>query len=491
MFSMATVLVGVLLASPLWAGASREHRGQPTSAAEADRILAETERRLPPDHPDLLRALGRHAGVMVQENRVQDAERDLDRLLAPKPSVYEGLLEASRVLLLLERPDQALARALDAERLHPDSAEPPTAAAEALKALGRREEAIEYLRRAVELDPLSYWPRIRLGEALRSVARYEEASKAYAEAKAIDPAQSAAYISVGYASMRAGEERRALAEFEEFARLNPSNPMALHHLAAALFSVQRSSEACALLKRAVELHESSGPVQAAGWSDWVHTKSAYGDCQLMEKRFEEAIQTSLDVTGSAPKYSERWLKFLKLRALAMAQLGRSAQAEQEVQAALRERGRPRERVYLKLLLYQLPQVQGDHAATVKAAGEVLDELENPALKNHCDERIRLPLEIGVALEAIGASREAEQAYRRGADAPSCDPSQIDAHLHFQLVSLHLRLMRLAGQRGDCAGAQQHRAKAVELAAARGHEPELEAVRQATEALRRTCPQSVR
>ena len=385
-----------------------------------------------------------------------------------------------------ERPDQALARALEAESLRPDSAETLSATAAALTSLGRHDESLERLRRALAVDPRSYWLRIRLGETLRLLGRFEEARRAFAEAKAIDPAQAAAYLSIGYSSLRAGEKSRGVAEFQEFVRRDPSNPVALHHLGAALSRTGNDPQACALFKRALEILESSGSIRGA---DWAHTRSWYAMCQFREKRFHDVIRNSSEVMSAEPAYSEFWIKIFEWRTLALARLEQHERAEKEVRTALKGCRLPEPRIGLEVILCGLLQARGDRAGTLKACEHALAIIEGQLPdKSHCAENIRFALKIGAALEKIGAPREAERAYRIGVGVSSCSTGSFSKRT---TASLHGGLMRLAARRGDCAGAEEQRTKAIEISATLDHEPGLEAVRQETQTLRRTCPETER
>lgn len=124
------------------------------------------------------------------------------------------------------------------------------------------DDAIRLLTRAERADPQNRDTLVLLGNAIfdraraGDSARFVEARKFYERALRLRPGDAQVLIDLGLTYLYAApaDPRRAITEFDEAIEIEPQNPIALRHLAAALIATNDAARASEIIAR---LHEIS------------------------------------------------------------------------------------------------------------------------------------------------------------------------------------------------------------------------------------------
>jgi tetratricopeptide (TPR) repeat protein len=166
--------------------------------------------------------------------------------------------------------------------------------------LDRPQEAIESITRAFRIQPSlkKYSPyQTALGCALGRVDRLEEGLAACREAVKANPKDVDALDGLAWALIETGNNSEALQLLRTAIKLEPDYAPAHEHLGTALRNLGRNEESIQIWQRLVELRPQDPDALASlGW--------AYGDPKI--GRFREAIewvQKAMDVDPSFPGYS--------------------------------------------------------------------------------------------------------------------------------------------------------------------------------------------
>ena len=110
------------------------------------------------------------------------------------------------------------------------------------------------------VDPGFAMAHAGMGDALFRLERYEEAIESLArsvELHAIPPTATARLVLMGRAAQALGRSGAAVGHYERAVALDPRNPEALDHLAAARFGERRHEEALALYRTLLEVRPDS------------------------------------------------------------------------------------------------------------------------------------------------------------------------------------------------------------------------------------------
>jgi len=153
------------------------------------------------------------------EGRLEDAKRELERMVAADPDnpVFVGQL------------------------------------AEAYRRTDQPQRAVELYRRAVALAPSDRDARYNLAITLREAGRPEEALAALTAAITLDPANPEAHNALGITLSARGDLEAARAQFAEAIRLDPHGAAARNNLGNALRDLKRADEAEAAYRAAIDL----------------------------------------------------------------------------------------------------------------------------------------------------------------------------------------------------------------------------------------------
>jgi Flp pilus assembly protein TadD len=163
----------------------------------------------------------------------REAERAIDEALRLRPNDPLIHCQRSSILLLLNRPKDALLVAREARRLDPGIVQPYAAEAAALLALGRAREAESLARQALAIDP-EYEPAgNQLAHALRLQGKLIENEKQIRALLARNPENERTHVAAGWSALQRGRVSQAEKHFFEALRLNPEADYARDGLLSA------------------------------------------------------------------------------------------------------------------------------------------------------------------------------------------------------------------------------------------------------------------
>ena len=214
------------------------------SASEAMprvRAAAEHALRLDPTLAEAHVLLGFIEGT--QDRRWAEAEQDLQRTIALRPSYARAYEAYGHILMIQGRTDDAIAAMTRARTLDPLN-DLINATLGWFYYLARRyEEAVAWSRRLVELDPKLATAHYNLGMAYGQLGRHNQAVAAFQAARNLDPTNwpTLALLCHGYAS--SGDRRQAeqlLPELTEHAMQGRLDPAWIGLIYAALGDKERS-----------------------------------------------------------------------------------------------------------------------------------------------------------------------------------------------------------------------------------------------------------
>lgn len=251
--------------------------------AEAERLARQALRQ----DPQSLRTLLLIGIIEAKTQRFQDAQATLARVVERWPNGFEGRMWLSRVLLFLQRPEEAVEHAEAGAKLQPNEAWASIQLGTCLTLSGRAAEAEPVLRRAVQLapklaeshealgitlkelgdmsgaadafqavwdlNPASESAGVRVAETLFESERYAQAEAAGRKLVAAFPNSSQAHSVLARSLIRLEEAESALSHAETAAALAPRDAMTVATFGIALESVGRMPEASVQFERAIDL----------------------------------------------------------------------------------------------------------------------------------------------------------------------------------------------------------------------------------------------
>ncbi len=169
--------------------------------------------------PDSLRGTFAAAGALERLNRPRDAERELREALRREPdnlALFGALARGRR-----ERNDRAgeIEILRETLRAHPRHAGTLTALADALLAIGKQDEALRTLEQLERARPGDLRVKVRLAVVDFEARRFEQAARRFDEVLAANPEQPEVWFFLAEVRRRMGNEAGAL---DAFARI-PEN----------------------------------------------------------------------------------------------------------------------------------------------------------------------------------------------------------------------------------------------------------------------------
>jgi tetratricopeptide (TPR) repeat protein len=218
-------------------------------------------------------ALNNLAKVLLTENKVQEAQRSLERLFnmtrdfAPAfetlaelcekqgdiPTALSHYISLAGHYLNGGDPGKAL-WAMDAcRRLGHRSAGLEANRCVAFLQLGRHEAARDAGRSALQLDPNHANAHVNLGAAYAALKDYPNAIALQRRATELAPRLTEAFISLGNTLLEARDVQGALAAHNKALELDPNNPRAVSGLAQGYEAMKRRDEALGLYRQAISL----------------------------------------------------------------------------------------------------------------------------------------------------------------------------------------------------------------------------------------------
>lgn len=346
------------------------------------------------------------AQALLQQGRHAQAADICNRLLAQKPT----LVEAIQLLALARKGEGNTA---EAERLlracvqlQPQRAEFHANLANLLRALGRGVEAADTYKSALEADPRFKPARLGLIRTLNAAAAYQQAQLEAAKLIKDDAADAEGWAELGAALKGQGKLIEAEAAYKAALERRPCFAIARHNLGSLLSQLERADEALIEIDRAA----------AAGLKGHaVHLNRAIALMQL--GRFEQSEQEFERAAQLAPTHADTQVRLAKLRFMrGDRDFTRSLRAV--VAANLRDSA-----------------LQLCHASLLRDAGKLPEATE--AFRNaiaHCGEQPALLM--GLALTAMDAGIP-EQALAPAQAAIRAQPDYLHVSTCLQSVLLSL------------------------------------------------------
>lgn len=197
----------------------------------------------------------------------------------------------------------------------------------ALRRSGKTDEAIRYLEQAVELASDDVSCLLSLSVAYSSGRRPEQAEATYNRLLAVSPKHPKALNNLGNIAIRRGDEQLAIELYRRAVEADGQYVMARLRLARLLRLYGRYEEATGVLRKLVTL-EPSTPQDQQAIFDGLYL---LGAVELALGNPEEADRILSEALGKVPNHEMAHYA----RAQALTQLGRQAEAEQELQIHMR------------------------------------------------------------------------------------------------------------------------------------------------------------
>ena len=172
--------------------------------------------------------VGRLCAALGQND---EARGWLSRALLGRPDLSEGWYELGRVQATAGQFEAAIASFNRARQLVPAEPRYRCETAKVLIKLQRRDEAIAQLEEAVKLGQGFWEAHSLLGEELAFKGRIAEARQQFEETLRLNPKVAIAHYNLGVVLVKQGQLAEARREFSEVLRLDPENPMARGALA--------------------------------------------------------------------------------------------------------------------------------------------------------------------------------------------------------------------------------------------------------------------
>jgi len=183
----------------------------------------------------------------------------------------------------------------------------------------RRDEGLACCRRAIEIDPENALAYRILGQVLRGQDRTDEAIDAFRRAAELDPDSAAIRCMLGQALAHAERYDEALAAHEAAVDLDPDFGMSHKGRGAMFDRLGRTEEAIRAYRRAIDLIPNYVMTHVRLWN----LLKREGRPQIARREMER-------VAESGSPY---------LRAYALSELGRNAEALEAIEEAIRIQGR--------------------------------------------------------------------------------------------------------------------------------------------------------
>ena len=189
----------------------------------------------------------------AQQNRFEDARREIAAALALQPDNPDALMNYGNVLNLLGRHDEALA-AYDRALAIRSDADTFSNRGNVLQIFARHAEALASYDRALALAPRHANALFNRGNALHTLARPAEALASYDAALAVTPNHAEAWFRRGLILSETGDANAALAAYDRALALNPAHAQALNNRGYQWWAAQHYAPALADMERARALN---------------------------------------------------------------------------------------------------------------------------------------------------------------------------------------------------------------------------------------------
>jgi protein O-mannosyl-transferase len=240
--------------------------------------------------------------------------------LAGNPGAWMAHNNLGIALVDAGRVQDAIPHYAAALKLRPDFAEAENNLGYALTLLNRPAEALPHLDRALSLQPTYAEAHNNRGIALMNLGRAAEGEAEFQTALRLEPDYPEAHLNAGLAFAHAGRTTEAIAQFAAAVRLRPDYAEAELNWAVGLTLSDQFIAASAHFQRAIEL----SPANPEARQLYGRALARSGNVEAAVIQYEKAIELN-------PRLGAAHLSL----ALALRQLGRNAEAAQELEEANR------------------------------------------------------------------------------------------------------------------------------------------------------------
>lgn len=203
--------------------------------------------------PDFVEAYNNRGNALVMLGRAPDALTDFEIAIQLNPGMAEAHNNRAVALLKLQRAEAALAAADKALALQSDFAEALISRAEALLALGDKDKALDSAEKAAGLKPGLAEVHACRANVLLALGRAPEALAGYDKAIALSPSLASAHGNRGNALHELGRMSEALDSYDNAIRIQPDFAETFNNRGRVLKDLRGPQAALESYDRAVAL----------------------------------------------------------------------------------------------------------------------------------------------------------------------------------------------------------------------------------------------
>lgn len=207
-------------------------------------------KRVCPDHPRLLHALG---VVLFHKGSVESGIEHIKKALKIRPDYADAWNNLGNVFREVGKFKEAESSYRKATELQPNMAVACSNLAGVLMEVGRYQEAEMFCRRALEISPNSVDALNCLGNILKAMDRVSEAEESFRKAIALDGNNSNSCLNLGAFLVATGKLSEAEVFYRKALTINPGFTKAYNNLAILLLHQGRADEAVDSFRKALEI----------------------------------------------------------------------------------------------------------------------------------------------------------------------------------------------------------------------------------------------
>jgi tetratricopeptide (TPR) repeat protein len=215
--------------------------------------------QLDPREADANNSLG---AVLLESGHPDEALKHFEVAIASKPNAAEIHNNLGVLFLSKGQVQQAIEHLTRAVEIRPDYPEAFCNLADVMRKVSNNPKAVEFYLQAIKLDPNYAVAHARLGVALYNSGQIAEGVEHLAAAVRLSPDNSEARNNLGALLIKQGRSQEALEHLEACVRLDTNSSDGQFNLGNALFNVTRYQEAAERYLQTVRLK----PDFAEGWA---------------------------------------------------------------------------------------------------------------------------------------------------------------------------------------------------------------------------------
>ncbi len=243
------------------------------------------------EQPDFAYAHFQMGYVYTALKRNAEARAEYERTISLDPKMAEAHLNLG-LLLIDERPAEAVAPLRKAVELLPAQSRPRFLLGVALERTGEKAAAVESFEGALGLDPRDFDTLVHLGNAYLDLKRAAEAEKKYRSALEILPNYAPALFGLAQ-SLDAQKKPEAAEAYGKYLSMQPADFAVRTRLVHLLLEQEQYDDALAELDRA-----------GAGQAPTVDSLKLRADIQIGQKHLDDAIATLKQAIALAPSNAQ-------------------------------------------------------------------------------------------------------------------------------------------------------------------------------------------